>query len=72
MGLPRRLASMASAWMMIEVPMSQITGVPCVGKPKHMGLVPKRPSVAPCGATQAEALEAIMPTRPCATIISAE
>ena len=62
---------MASAWMMIEVPMSQITGASSPGKPKQIGLVPKRPSVAPCGATQAVALEAIIATLPCATAISA-
>ncbi len=51
--------------------MSQITGPSLLGKPKQIGFVPKRPSLAPCGATHAEALEAIMTTRPCATAISA-
>ena len=45
--------------MIAEVPTSQITGWPALGKPKQIGLVPKRPSVAPWGATHGEALEAI-------------
>jgi hypothetical protein len=35
-------------------------------------LVPKRPSVAPCGATQGEAFEAIIATKPSAVAISAK
>jgi len=50
--------------MIADVPMSKITGLSALGKPKHIGLVPSRPSVAPCGATQGDAFEAIMLTSP--------
>ena len=44
--------------------MSQITGPSRVGKPKQIGLVPNRPSLAPCGATQADAFDAIIDDEP--------
>ena len=57
--------------MMADVPMSQMTGSRALGKPKQIGLVPKRPSVAPCGATHGEAFDAIIDTSPSAAAISA-
>jgi hypothetical protein len=39
--------------MMAQVPISQITGSPSEGKPNAIGLVPRRPSAAPSGATLA-------------------
>ena len=64
-------ASVTSACMIADVPMSQMTGSPALGKPTQIGLVPKRPSVAPCGATQGDAFEAMIDTSPRAAAISA-
>lgn len=57
--------------MMEEVPTSQMTGASALGNPTQMGLVPTRPSVAPCGATHGDAFEAMIATSPCAVAISA-
>ena len=51
--------------------MSQISGTASPGKPTQIGLVPKRASDPPKGATHAVEFEAIRATIPSATTISA-
>ena len=46
--------------------MSQMIGPSLDGKPNAMGLVPKRASVPPAGATFCGALPAIIPAKPAA------
>ena len=50
--------------------MSTISGSASVGNPKASGLVPKRPSVAPWGATVWPELPAASATRPWRVAIS--